>query len=177
MIGRPFPLKARYFANVFIHFEPDPDLTQDNGQDLPAYIQEGSIEAQKFRDGEYEGVIPSPNAKVLKEKRQPPDEKKTIFHEAAGDGDLDILVDEYLKDSHSLHEPDSNGWQPIHEAARGGHMEIIEFLVENGADINARTHDGEGYSVLSVISDFWGVEDPLFEYLYGLGAFEAGPEL
>jgi hypothetical protein len=43
--GRPFPLKGRYFANIFIHFEPtgrplyrDPDYKSDWDGDLPPYL-------------------------------------------------------------------------------------------------------------------------------------------
>lgn len=43
--GRPFPLKGKYFANIFIHFEPtgrplyhDPDYKLELNSDLPPYI-------------------------------------------------------------------------------------------------------------------------------------------
>ena len=41
--ARPFPLKGRYFANIFIHFEPDVEETDET--QLPVYIVEGSPEA------------------------------------------------------------------------------------------------------------------------------------
>ena len=67
--GRPFPLKGKYYANVFIHFEPfegwdinaaisdasDNDNTKtktklgDNNGDLPPYILPGSPEEAHFR--------------------------------------------------------------------------------------------------------------------------------
>lgn len=46
--GRPFPLKGRYFANVFVHFEPigslDPNAESwyDPKLDLPPYLIPGS---------------------------------------------------------------------------------------------------------------------------------------
>merc|ERR1719203_895398 len=43
--GRPFPLKGRYFANIFIHFEPTGrQLQQDLNKDyagLPPHIKTG----------------------------------------------------------------------------------------------------------------------------------------
>jgi len=42
-----------------------------------------------------------------------------------------------------LFSADENGWQPIHEAAAGGHPEVIKMLIEYGADINAKTNDGD----------------------------------
>jgi hypothetical protein len=172
MHGRPFPFKGKYYANVFIHFEPDPDDIANSGLDLPPYILEGSAEAKKFRDGEYDGVIPSSNAKKLKEKH---DAMRHPSHDAAGDGDLDTLIDIAKEDASALHLEDMNGWQPIHEAARSGYMEVVEFLADQGADVNARTY--AGHSVLQIVADFWGQEDPLYEYLSNLGALEMGPEL
>ena len=56
---------------------------------------------------------------------------------------------------------DSNGWQPIHEAARGGHLDAVQLLV---------THFGEGRSVLELVLDTHGHDHPLFGYLEGIGA-------
>jgi hypothetical protein len=65
---------------------------------------------------------------------------------------------------------DSHGWQPIHEAARGGHLDIVQLLVEHGADINERTNFGEGESVIELVLDTHGHEHPLFGFLESLGA-------
>ena len=37
----------------------------------------------------------------------------------------------------------AEGGTPLHTAARGGHLEVIKFLIANGADVNARRKDGE----------------------------------
>ena len=34
-------------------------------------------------------------------------------------------------------------WQPIHAASCWGHLEIVELLAQNGANISARTRNGE----------------------------------
>ena len=34
-------------------------------------------------------------------------------------------------------------WQAIHEAARGGHYDILLLLVQNGADVSSKTRSGE----------------------------------
>lgn len=73
--GRPFPLKGRYYANVFIHFEPTGHTLRHTGEDhegdvhakyatsvkrrqgghendhsgLPPYIKDGTLEAQRWR--------------------------------------------------------------------------------------------------------------------------------
>ena len=45
--GRPFPLIGKFFANVFIHFEPV--YEEGNEGILPPYILEGSSEAEEWR--------------------------------------------------------------------------------------------------------------------------------
>ena len=37
----------------------------------------------------------------------------------------------------------SSGVTPLHLAAKYGHKEIVEILIANGADINAKDDDGE----------------------------------
>lgn len=76
-----------------------------------------------------------------------------------------------------LHQPDGNGWLPIHEAARAGHVDVVKLLEENGADVNARTWWGEGQSVLSLAFDYHNEENKIIKYLMGTGAKEFGDEL
>jgi len=38
---------------------------------------------------------------------------------------------------------DEDLWQPIHAAACWGHLEVVELLAQNGADVNACTRNGE----------------------------------
>jgi len=78
-----------------------------------------------------------------------------------------------------IHEHDNNGWLPIHEAARGGHQEIIEVLLKHDADINERNNFGEGQSVLSIAYDHWEEDSSFVQWLLELGALEieAGQEL
>merc|ERR1719437_333978 len=45
--GRPFPLKGRFFANVFIHFAPEQDLDPSDGR--PSYVLRGSPEHTRLR--------------------------------------------------------------------------------------------------------------------------------
>lgn len=48
----------------------------------------------------------------------------------------------------SIKKVDENGWTPLHEAVRGGSIEVIEYLLTKGLDINQRTHGGTGGSPL-----------------------------
>lgn len=42
----------------------------------------------------------------------------------------------------TLYSYTATGWLPIHEAARGGHVEIIKYLIEMGADLGTMTKHG-----------------------------------
>jgi len=202
--GRPFPLKGKYYANVFIHFvsidsakmifespllillhslmklyhmqqEPDPEYQDNHESDLPPYVLDGSLVAEDFRAGEYDGEIPSENAMRLEDKRLREESGALHSHGAAEYGDLDTLIDIAKTDTESLFAGDNNGWQPIHEAARSGHLEVVEFLHSQGADINARTH--MGHSPLQIVSANWGENHHLYHFLSELGAEEMGPDL
>ena len=39
--------------------------------------------------------------------------------------------------------PPSLGWSPLHYAAAGGQDDVVTLLVEAGADLNARSNQGE----------------------------------
>ena len=48
-----------------------------------------------------------------------------------------------------LDVPDRNGWKPLHEATRGGFVEIVKFLiVEQHLDVHETTNSGQ--SCLSI---------------------------
>lgn len=192
--GRPFPLKGRYYANVFIHFEPvghsvdhgfDPEdethmatiqeIKSGFKKGFPPYIIDGSLEAAVWRRENPEGW-------EHKNKYEADEEEGTGAngaHYASNIGDVETLAWIIENPQHRkelIHEPDYNGWLPIHEAARGGHEEIIELLVKHGVDINARTEFGEGQSVLSLAYDYYEEDHPFIDFLLKLGAEEYDPE-
>ena len=156
--GRPFPLKGRYFANVFIHFQPV--LGADFGS-MPSYIIPGSPEAKKWE----------------RENRNSDDlsVSTSVAHRAAQGGDLETLKDALDKDKALALAKDSNGWEPIHEASRGGHQEAVQVLLAAGADVNARTNFGDGGTPLYLAQEEGHSE--LADWLESLGAISIGPEL
>ena len=54
---------------------------------------------------------------------------------------------------------------------------MVEFLIQNGANVNERTAFGSGPTVLGLVLESHGPRHPLVDYLLGLGAFEVGPDL
>lgn len=192
--GRPFPLKGRFYANIFIHFEPtghslrhnakeaaeraaagrnDKHLhgghEQESGDGLPPYIQAGSVEAERWYKSH-------PN----KRKQQSNTAKtagSTPAHKAAQEGNADELSLVIEKLGHLLNSKDANGWTPLHEGARGGHVEVVKLLIDKGANINERTDEGKGETPLyrSIIEN--GEDHPVSQMLMELGGLNIGPDL
>jgi len=76
-----------------------------------------------------------------------------------------------------LHVKDSNGWQPLHEAVRGGYIDVAKFLVSNGGNVNERTDHGTGGTPLWWAIETHGVRHEMVRFLKTLGAIKIGPEL
>ena len=72
----------------------------------------------------------------------------TSAHVAAAAGDLRTLKAEAAKNPDVLNQADENGWKPIHEAARAGRHKVVQYLIDEGVDVNERTHSGEGATPL-----------------------------
>lgn len=163
---------------------PIPTEQQIHEHELPPYILKDSIVAKEWDRGEFEDEIPGAPRKKFYEYDGPPKEDwgQHEAHNAAGDGDLDALIEIAKEDSEGLHAIDHNGWQPIHEAVRSGEEDVIEFLKEQGADLNSITDSGAGgLSVLDIAIKEWGDDHEFIDWLKSLGAtltkFDMGPEL
>lgn len=193
--GRPFPLKGRFYANVFVHFEPtghtlrhsggedhDGDVhkkyaasvkrgqgghEQEHHDGLPPYIKDGTLEARRWRQRHPDNQR-SAKARSIQTGT-------TAAHQAARDGDIESLkgIVDVFEDV--IDKKDSNGWTPLHEGARSGNKGVVEILVENGANINAQTNNGE--SPLWWVEKAHGKDHPLIAFLRELGAMKIGPEL
>jgi len=84
-------------------------------------------------------VTPKPTRELL---------AMTNPHHAAADGLLHVLKQIAAKDRAQLFAKDHNGWTPLHEAARGGRVAVIKYLIDEGAQINERTNFGTGATPL-----------------------------
>jgi prolyl 4-hydroxylase len=165
--GRPFPLKGRFMANVFIHFEPIGSTENDlvyGTTDLPPYVIRGSPEESRWRANNPRGhTIMKPEVVEV---------GSTEAHRAARDASLHDLQE--ILDAHKdvVYAEDSNGWLPLHEAVREGNLEVVKFLVQKGSPINARTKNpsGPGGSVLWWALQRHGPESDVVQYLQDIGA-------
>ena len=102
---------------------------------MPIYILRGSPEEQKWRREH-------PPQRLVRRVKEAPAAAASPLEElahAAATGDVDHIhkmVTDNANHKDMIHKKDSNGWLPIHEAARGGHLHVVQLLVEFGADIN-----------------------------------------
>ena len=93
-------------------------------------------------------------------------------HNAAADGLLKLVKEIAAEERSEIFKADHNGWRrkfcrftreitntgvsqkssfsflALHEAARGGHYQVVEYLLNEGAQINERTNDGLGGNAL-----------------------------
>ncbi|KAL7556161.1 hypothetical protein ACA910_006268 [Epithemia clementina (nom. ined.)] len=162
--GRPFPLKGRFMANVFIHFEPIGPVAgqiQYTGE-LPPYVIPGSPGERVWRKE-------NPSGHKLQAGGQF-ETGSTDAHHFAGSGELERLAAILDKDSSLVNVRDRNGWTPLHEAVRLGDVQIVKLLLDRGADANARTGPKEeGGSPLYYVEEYHDKdESPEYEALVKL---------
>lgn len=111
--GRPFPMKGRYYANIFIHFEPTGRRLNDHTLNYldelddfyPPYIRKDSPEKANWKSRNPGGwKKPSPSSMIH-------DTHSPEAHAAAATGDIIRLAALAKKDQKALHRKDINGWQ------------------------------------------------------------------
>jgi len=195
--GRPFPLKGRFYANLFIHFEPTGHTLRhgnDHGESsdvdgkykeavekghggheaavdgLPPYIKRGSVEEEKW-------LSAHPHGKKEKMKSFTTGSTQTDAHLAAQENDVQRLAQIVEKEKGLIAAKDENGWTPLHEGVRAGSKEVVELLVKKGADPNERTNFGDGVSPLWLAEQQYGKDHPVVIFLTEIGAVSFGPEL
>jgi ankyrin repeat protein len=47
------------------------------------------------------------------------------------------------------------GWTPLMRACSNGHLDIVNVLIDNGADVNDKNNVSSNLLSLSLISDVW----------------------
>jgi hypothetical protein len=189
---------ALFFSfSVFIHFEPTGHslrhtsrIEEESGGDVHKKYKESLARGVGGHESDNSGLPPYVIAGTPGDKRwrqEHPDgyhtDKQksfttgsTIAHTAAQRGDLEGLQSEVGRKKDSVNAKDKNGWTPLHEGARGGHLEVVKYLIDSGADINATT-SSEGGTALWWAKKQLKADHPVIELLESLGALSAGPEL
>ncbi len=99
----------------------------------------------------------------------------TAAHKAAQEGDVEGLEEVLDLLEGLVNQKDSNGWTPLHEGARAGHVEVVKVLVDNGAKLNEKSNLGE--TPLYWAEKQHGTLHPVSKLLKDLGAISLGPDL
>lgn len=161
-------------ANIFIHFEPTGRPLSDTSnayldtldEFYPPYIQTDTQWAKRWATQNPQGwKRPAPSGPKLHSNARE-------THVAAALGDVNAIQAIAKRSKTLLHKKDENGWMPIHEAARAGHVRVAKLLIEqHGVSKNSRTgHVDQGGSVLNIAREFWPDDSAIVQYLLGLSA-------
>jgi prolyl 4-hydroxylase len=145
--------------------------------DMPAYIEKGSAEEARWKQlYMYSPDIRKVESETTKPKT-PTEPEGMTPHTAAALGKLQVLKSMHSRKPELLHKEDANGWTPMHEAARSGKKEVLEFLVKNGGKVNERTNKGKGGTPLWWAQQMFDANHPAVQFLQENGALNLGPEL
>ena len=104
--GRPYPLHGRYYANLFIHYEPIGFNKSINNNNMINNNNENDYynnNMNLYLAASYDDIITFKN----------------------------IITKDNNNRSLLLFKPDKNGWYVLHEASRAGSYNIIQYLLQN----------------------------------------------
>ena len=162
--GRPFPMKGKYYANIFVHFEPlgpprdAPSMTNNNNTDVtyPPYLIPDSSWAPDWRKDNPQGWKQNLNPIAMVERN-------------------DMTAIRYLGSMNAsklLDEDDGTAaqWKAIHEAARLGYVDILKYLIEeHGANPNEPCYVTALPTPLALAHKFLGENHEASLYLQSVG--------
>tara|TARA_B110000438_G_scaffold224668_1_gene218515 strand:+ start:200 stop:568 length:369 start_codon:yes stop_codon:yes gene_type:complete len=86
--------------------------------------------------GESQQSAPAPEAKPEPPTAKAPD---ISIQEAAYEGNIEA-VKQHIADGADVNAENQHGLTPLYAATAGGHKEIVDLLIANGANVNANYH-------------------------------------
>ncbi|KAL3909182.1 MAG: hypothetical protein SGILL_008187 [Bacillariaceae sp.] len=74
-----------------------------------------------------------------------------------------------------IYARDADGWTLLHEAVAHNHVGVVEYLIDQGAEVNVQTY--RGASSLYLAQHRYGDDSPISQVLVGYGAIRTEPSL
>ncbi|KAL7442522.1 hypothetical protein ACHAXH_009802 [Discostella pseudostelligera] len=129
------------------------------------------------------------------------EQEATILHRAAAVGDVSYIQSqinrvemasspaEITAASAPFRQGDMNGWQPLHETARSGHVQILKLILEVDnvgvmawrrragklkINVNARTNNDRGFTALRLVEEHHGPDNECAQLLRAVGGVSLG---
>jgi ankyrin repeat protein len=121
--------------------------------------------------------MPNLVAPAIPWRRKPMNDLKKLI-EAAKTGALEDVRDVLHTHAELIHRRDEEGATALHYAALGGHREIVQLLIQHGADVNAldgsfgATPAGWAIEYLREMDGFLGIELDDFAFAIRRGDVE-----
>jgi len=157
--GRPFPMRGKYYANTFIHFSPlgpPPGVSPSTDTSLPPYLIPDSSWIPEWK-------AKNPNGWKLQEnpiKMVERNDLKAIRYVGSFNASQLLLEDDGT----------AAKWKAIHEGARQGYVEILQYLIDElGANPNEPCRVTGLPTPLAIVHKFRGADDPAAVYLESVG--------
>jgi len=75
----------------------------------------------------------------IDKSRNPTEPLSKHILEASENGDFQAVKDLLDKDPNLINATDKDRYTPLHRACYGDHLEVVQLLVERGADLSAKT--------------------------------------
>lgn len=113
---------------------------------LPAAVRSHQLKSDARNTGKPNNSHPAPNrgggntttGAATSEAANAP-----ALHRSAADGRVDTVKEAVEKNPQLVKSRDASGYTALHHAAIGGHADVVQVLLDSGADINARGSGGE----------------------------------
>jgi prolyl 4-hydroxylase len=158
--------------------EPPPQQ-QRNKNALPYYV-DTEKEEQWTQDYVYVKLPTREKAKDKKRTKNEVNDKNhpRRIHNLAAMGDLKSIQAMVRENPDIITKKDENGWTPLHEAARSGETEIVEYLCKmlDQESINYRTNNGMGGTALWWALHMFDEDHPTVKVLIRYGARSVAPK-
>lgn len=66
-----------------------------------------------------------------------------LLYDAAVNGDFNLVKQIVKGHPDSIDQGDEDGFTPLHGVAEEGHLEMAQYLIDHGANVNALSNDGK----------------------------------